>query len=133
MDDEKKRNVMIAVIVGCLIGAGGIFYFTNRDSSGPRGDDTMHLLCVKCKHTLDMSAKEYNEKIKGTGDPMAMPMMGPAPLTCPKCSQKSLFACMVCPKCQTYFMPSFAGVRGYPARCPSCKFSALEEKDRQNN
>ncbi|MDD5459421.1 MAG: hypothetical protein PHF37_08530 [Phycisphaerae bacterium] len=134
MDEEKKRKVMVAVIVGCLLTAAGIFYFTNIRGSGVGGGSRgpIYFLCVneKCKHQFEMSSNDYAEKMREIG-PEAM-MMGQTPTECPKCNEQSAYIAEKCLACGTYFVPDYMNNTDYPDRCPSCGHSDIEDQVKQN-
>ena len=139
MDAEKKKPIMIAIVIGCLVLAGAITFFTS-DSSRPGGrseaTDEKQLLCVNpdCNAEFTITNKDYDEQLKAIAEnmpEMGMGMgMGMVALTCPQCGQQSAYLAIKCSKCQYVFLPNEAGAGKYPDTCPECGYSEYEQKNK---
>lgn len=132
MDEDKKKVVMIVIIVLCIGLAAGITYWTNRGSGPGKKISSIPMACAnsKCGYTTELTIKEFNELMsKGRGDGVTPdPMfMGPAALECPECGEMSFFTANKCEKCGEIFL-SNPDSRDYPDRCPKCGYSAMEER-----
>ena len=134
MDDDKKRIVMIVLIVGCLALAGGItFYQFSGGGTGYASNETIYLKCLNksCGEIKETTSKELYE---GINSEQYSPMqVGPMRFDCPKCGKRSMFIAEKCSKCETVFVPNPRATRDYPDRCPNpdCKYSAMEEESKQ--
>ncbi len=135
MDEDKKRIVMIVLVVGCLALAGGItFYQFGGGNAGPNPDRLIYLKCLNksCGEIKEMASKELYEGIDS--EPYSPMQVGPMRFDCPKCGKRSMFIAEKCPKCETVFVPNPRATRDYPDRClnPDCKYSAMEEESKQH-
>ncbi len=134
MDEDKKRIVMIVLVVGCLALAGGItFYQFGGPNAGPNSDRLIYLKCLNksCGEIKETTSKELYE---GINSEQYSPMqVGPTCFDCPKCGKKSMLLAEKCPKCDTIFEPNPMATKDYPDRCPNpaCKYSAMEEESTQ--
>ena len=54
-------------------------------------------------------------------------------LTCPKCSERSVYRAMKCPECKEVFFRGDAGDQRFADRCPNpdCKYSRQEERRKE--
>ena len=130
MDESRKKPIMIAVILICLVAAGAVTYMTR--SKGPGDVDTIpegEKVWIKCnnpacKAEYQMSKKEYFKYLEEHIDPRSLTTPG---IVCKKCGKKSAYRAEKCPKCGTIF---FRGQKpgDFADRCPKCGFSATEEK-----
>lgn len=132
MDEDKKKILMIVVIIICIGLAGGITYWTNRDGakSGKYVDNTITtLICTnpQCGQMIEFTAEELrNEIVKIGASGTNQPGRGPLAFTCPHCGKKSCYIAEECPKCGEFFVPKYDG-KDFPDRCPKCGYSSTEE------
>ncbi len=128
MDEDKKKKVMLGLIILCLILAVGITVMNNMGGggSGSRSNEPIQMLCMnqECKMDFELSSKEYSEQIMQGG------MMGPGPMAqtpieCPECSMRSAFRAVKCNECETIFMQDYTS-EDFPDRCPKCDYSDIE-------
>jgi len=130
--EDKKKPIMIAVVVVCAVVAVGMIYKTIRSASPMRGIDSMKsaMMWVKCKEKdcnaeYQMDQKDYfrftaeNQKENGGVTP---------PLTCEKCGKSSVYRALKCAKCQKVFFYGF-NPRTLPDKC-ECGFSPTEDRAR---
>ncbi len=131
MDDEKKRKVMLGIVIASLVLAGAITAFTwegGGGGSGKRGP--MTLLCVnpECGVNFELTANEFKEEMMNNRQgPMGPMMMRMPVLTCPDCGEQSAYVAKVCPECDTVFVAA-PTADDYADRCPECDYSATEER-----
>ncbi|OHB58314.1 MAG: hypothetical protein A2Y07_08410 [Planctomycetes bacterium GWF2_50_10] len=137
---QLSNNAKIGAAVGCLLVAGIILYFTTfkdmfGSSGGASGSDRMVLLCTnpKCDKAFKISYDDYGKLMQTDGANPMMMMMGPTPVNCKFCNQKTAVIANECPKCQNVFIPPNPMMMGqqsndYTDRCPECKFSPIEEE-----
>ena len=131
MDEDKKKYVMIGVIVVCIALAAGITYFNMGGSGGGSGSSRpVTMLCDSCEATYELSSEEYKEAIRelGAGQNPMMMMRGPMVLTCKECGEIAAYKATKCPECGEAFVMGDAGDEKYPDRCPSCNYSAMEQR-----
>lgn len=130
MDEEKRKPIMIGVIVVCLIGACVVLFNTLSGGEGginsiPEGEATW----VKCNNPAcnaeyQMSKREYFKELQ-KANPTAMSQ--PA-LVCKECGKKSLYRAVKCENCGKVFFWHASGANDFADRCPHCKYSAEENK-----
>ena len=128
MDEDKKKKVMLGLIILCLVLAVGITVMTNMGDggSGSRSNEPVQMLCMnqECKMDFELSTEEYREQIIQGG------MMGPGPMAqmpteCPECGMRSAFRAVCCKKCEVVFMRDYSS-GDFPDRCPECDYSDIE-------
>jgi DNA-directed RNA polymerase subunit RPC12/RpoP len=125
---DKKKMIMIAVVVACLGLAAAITFNRTSERSGTASIDSSQKVWVRCNNPscgaeYQMPAKEYFEGItKARTSPTEIP-----PLVCEKCKQESLYQAEKCPKCGKLFFYSRKKGGDYPDRCPHCSYSPMEE------
>lgn len=122
MDTEKKKPILLGIIVVCLVVAGGITLFRTVGSSDegigsiPKGE-MMWVQCSNqnCNSEYEMEKRDYYTSIEQSPSKVAK---------CTKCGEETLFEAIKCEKCGIVFAPgSVSGeVRD---RCPECGFSKL--------
>ena len=128
MEEDKKKKVMLGLIILCLILAIGITAVTNMSGSSSRSNKPIQMLCMneECGMDFEMTTEEYREQMMQGG------MMGPgpmaqAPIECPECSMQSAFRAMKCKECETIFMQDYSS-GDFPDRCPECEYSDIEAR-----
>ena len=133
MEESKKKPVMIGVIVGCLVLAGAITYFTRSGGGGgiPEefGQKSTLMLCRNpdCENSWEMNLKEYYEMVEKFRIENPTLMADPAAI-CPKCGEESGYQAVKCEKCGLVFEKGSSGPRDFEDRCPKCKFSKIEQQ-----
>ena len=126
MDEGKKKQIMIALIVGCLLAAGIIAYINLPE--GTKGinaipkDETVWVKCTKCGAEYEMNHREFAQEVQ---DKMNGPYI--QPITCQQCNEDGIYKAVKCEKCETVF---FSGEKGtsYIDECPKCDYSPTKEK-----
>ncbi len=129
MDEEKRKPLMIGIIVACLVSAAGIFYVTNKGSSAPtRNTSPRQMLCINedCGAEFEFSSEEFREQMTQMARP-PMRMMAPT-FICPECEQESAVLALKCAECGTVFIAGEAEDPRYSDRCPNCDYSAYEAR-----
>ena len=123
MDEEKKKAIMIGIIIVCLVLAGAIFMLSRPENAntGP-----VQMLCVECGAEYRMEREEFKTQLLATG--LVSPMnTQPIPLVCPECSNNTAFYALTCPKCKKVFVEDTQS-GDYRDRCPECGHSVIEAK-----
>jgi hypothetical protein len=131
MDEDKKKPIMIGVIVVCFIAAGAIYLKTRPDTgTGDIPDylakQEVWLKCRNpdCEHEYQIVKKDYYAQVKEfrAQNPGVVAVPG---LTCPNCGEPSCYEATKCEKCGTIFEKGTK--RGdYEDRCPKCGYSRIE-------
>jgi hypothetical protein len=132
MEDNKKKPIMIGVIVVCIVVAG-LMTFARLGGEGV-GIDTIpddKMTWVKCANPscgaeYQMSEKKYIKAMQERFD--LNPSERIQGLTCNKCGKNSLFQAYKCanPSCGHVFIRGIADPE-IPDRCPKCKQSETEQ------
>lgn len=130
MSDETKKFLAIIVAVICLGIAGTVTYKSFFDGGGGlEATRDMALLCTTCGG-FEIPMKEFQDIMSKNTQDMMMPMLGgPGAITimCPKCHKKTCYMAQKCQKCKNIFVFGQAKDPQYPDRCPKCKFSEIED------
>ena len=129
MDEEKKKYVMIGIIVACIALAAGITYFNMGGSGGSRGPSSIAMLCDSCGATYELTSEEFREQTRNS--PMGrnpMMMAGPMILPCKECGEVAAYRAEKCTQCGEVFVRGDAGDEKYPDRCPGCGYSSYEAR-----
>jgi ssDNA-binding Zn-finger/Zn-ribbon topoisomerase 1 len=129
MEDSKKKPIMIAVIVVCLILAVVITFATRSGDTG--GIDDLKrgvMFWVKCsnpdcEHTWQMDRKDYFQYLRDHQDPMSM--AAPA-IVCEECSEESGYRAEKCGQCGLVFERGSVP-HDFADRCPECGYSNVED------
>jgi DNA-directed RNA polymerase subunit RPC12/RpoP len=133
MDESKKKPILIGVIVGCLVLAGAITFFTRSGGGGgiPNefADRYTWMTCRNpdCGNSWEMNLKEYYEMVEQFRIENPGVMENPAAAACPKCSEPSGYAAVKCEKCGLIFEKNSVP-RTFEDKCPDCGHSAIEER-----
>ena len=139
MDDSRKKQVMVAVVVICIAVAAVVtLVFNNPFGGGSAGSKgPVQMLCVNpdCGYAFEISRDEFRKQMmkKDPMGPMMGPMGAPPAFTCPKCGKESAYMATKCPKCGNVFIIDYSISDDYPDRCPECGYSALEESRNKRN
>ncbi len=127
MDEEKKKKIMIGLIVGCLVLAGIVTFLTNS-GGGSKARADFQMLCVNpdCDQAYTMPREEFMSQMSETGISMNMGApgdMGQVPaLTCPECSENSGYMAIKCQECERVFIEDHREA----GKCPECGYSRFE-------
>ena len=129
MEEDKKKKVMLGLIILCLVLAIGITVVTNMGGgSGSRSNEPVQMLCMnqECGMDFEMTTEDYREQMMQGG------MMGPGPMAqapteCPECGMQSAFRAVKCKECETIFMQDYSS-GDFPDRCPECEYSDIEAR-----
>jgi len=136
MEESRKKPIMIAVIVVCLVAAA---FITFRGGSG--GGDALDdipddaMVWVKCNNPscnaeYEMNEKKYYKLMRE--QPVDPDAPSAPPLTCEKCGKPSLYLAVKCgnPACGIVFFKG-AVSNDFADRCPKCRISKMEEERKQ--
>ena len=125
MEASKKKPIMIAVIVVCLVVA---FMVTVKRKGGGEGvkffeGKPMWIKCKDCGATWQMDTAVYYRWIEENiqGGSVAPPM------ECEQCGATAAYRAEECPKCGEVFIYDVQS-GDFPDRCPKCKYSTMEER-----
>jgi hypothetical protein len=127
MEGFMKKQVLIAVSIGCLVLAAAVFYFTTNSSStgipNEFAGEKIWVLCNNegCKAAYEMNKKAYFEFIEANAVGMDTP-----PLKCQKCGKNTAFRAEKCEKCEEIFR--YGNPTDFADRCPKCGFSKIEDE-----
>ena len=130
MDEDKKKKVMLGLIISCIVLAIGITVVTNKGGSGggSRSNEPVQMLCMneECGAEFELSTEEYREYMMQGG------MMGPGPMAqmpieCTECGMQSAFRAVMCKECEVVFMQDYSS-GDFPDRCPECGYSDIEAR-----
>ncbi|MBL7107155.1 MAG: hypothetical protein ISS77_06080 [Phycisphaerae bacterium] len=130
MDEDKKKTIMIVIIIACLAVAG--FIFIKSITGGDKGlnaipADAMTLVMCrnpKCKAVYEMSTREYTAQMQEAMSKMMMLMETPG-LACKECGEESIYKAIKCPECELVFEENSVSGDIFD-RCPKCKYSEFE-------
>jgi len=126
MEEDKKKPIMVGVIVVCFVLAGVMWYRSSRRGGSdlrPFEDKTTWIKCRnrECGHAWEMNLKEYFLFVEKNADPSTIL---PPPLTCPKCKEPSGYRAVKCAKCGAVF--EVGSVPGdFADKCPDCGYSQI--------
>ena len=139
MEDDKKKQLMIGIVIACIVLAVGITLYNSTGGSGKAANRKIFILCSECGESSELSGEELREKMQqaagegGIGPMGMMDPMGAAPvLTCPGCGKDAAQMATKCKSCETVFIPDFQAAftgGGYPDKCPKCGYSEEEKMD----
>ncbi len=132
MDEDKKKVVMIVIIVLCIGLAAGITYWANRGGSSRKKISGIPMACAnsKCGYTTELTIKEFKKLMDGKRRDTStsnITSIAPSAFECPECGKMSLFTANKCEKCGEIFLTDFNS-RDYTDRCPKCGYSKIEEE-----
>ena len=120
---ESKTKKLI-VVVGCLLVAGVIAFYSYSKSNGVdslKSGEMIWVKCASCQSEYQTDEKAYLKYLTEHGDPMAPEL----PL-CKKCGKASIHKAVKCEKCSVVFVESTVP-NDLSDRCPKCGYSAMEE------
>ena len=119
---DKKKPIMIGVVVGCLVLAAIITFGTNKHSGGKRKlKGTTLIQCRSCKAVYELETEDYREQVIASGS---------IRVYCNECGKKTAIAVMKCEKCDNVFRKGAAGEGEgvFPDQCPKCDYSKVAER-----
>lgn len=119
--DERKKPIMIGVIVVSLVGAGIVYYMTKPEGSYLPSSYLMK--CKECGAVYKVSREDYLDYVREHRDPGSDTL--PA-MVCEECDREDAFRAVKC-KCGEVFFYNL-DPDDYPDRCPECGFSKAEDK-----
>ncbi len=119
--EDKKKPILIGVILGCLVLAAVITFATNKRSGGGKTGGTILIKCRSCNAVYELKAKDYREQISASTS---------ARINCNECGKKTAVAVMKCEKCGNLFRRGAAGEgKGvFSDQCPECNYSKIGER-----
>jgi hypothetical protein len=129
MDEDKKKYLMIGIIVACLVLAGGITFMNMGGGGGSGGNRPIVMLCDSCGVDYEITSDEFREQMRqsSVGGDMMM-MRGPMILPCRDCGETAAYRATRCPECQEAFVSGDAGDEKYLDKCPACGHSPTEQR-----
>ncbi|MHC4213814.1 MAG: hypothetical protein ACYSWP_10625 [Planctomycetota bacterium] len=131
MDEDKKKPLMIGLIVGSIVLAGVITFMTGgSESQGLKGIPEGKIQWVTCRNdkcgaNYEMQMREFYRQLEElTKKNTSMTLMSPA-LICEKCNEESIYKAFKCLECETVFEGNIK--RGdFEDRCPKCGYSDIK-------
>jgi phage FluMu protein Com len=128
MQENKKKLLMISVIVVSLAIAAAVTFFVRDVSQGIDSigkDEKMLVKCSNpsCNAEYETGKREYYEFLQKNANPMSG---ATPPLICEKCKMESIYRAIVCENCNSTFFYGEAQ-NDFKDRCPKCGFSKTEE------
>lgn len=132
MEEGKKKSIMLAIVVVCLVIAGIALLATREkdfDLGSVRGEVAL-LMCEdeNCGATYEIDMADYFNQLKKRQKETGA--IGTPALFCKECGKETIYRAIKCPKCGEIF---FRGTveDDYADRCPKCKYSKIEESAKQ--
>ncbi len=125
MEDDKKKQVMIGIVIVCIVLAVGITLY-NSTGGGSGANRKILILCSECGESSELSTEELTEKMQ--------PMGAASGLTCPGCGKDAARMATKCKSCETVFIQDFQAAftgGGYPDKCPECGYSEEEKMEQR--
>ena len=123
MEEGKKKQVMIGVIVVCVVLVIAINVIPRIGESSGRGvEKEVWLRCAneECETEYKIDTAEYNTFMNENRPPMVMPNQRlNLPMPCQECSEESAYKAYRCDKCNITYFPGDAGGK-YVDECPEC-------------
>lgn len=130
MDDDRKKPVMVVLVVAFLALAGGVTYWTQFRGGGQTVEaEPVFLKCQSCGYVRETNTRDLQEEVDQ--GKIRYDDEGVAFFPCPQCGKADMARAMKCEKCGEVFIPNYSNPRVNPDRCPKCKYSAAEEKERR--
>jgi predicted RNA-binding Zn-ribbon protein involved in translation (DUF1610 family) len=131
MEQNKKKQIMIAIIVVCVVLAVGLTLFRGSEKSGIDSIKDSDMTWVKCSNPdcgteYQVPTKEYFKGIQQRIDPNAAVARTPS-LICQKCGKASIYRALKCEKCGKIYFPGVAS-RQFMDKCSECGYSVMEER-----
>ena len=134
MEGSKKKAVMIAVVIGCLVVAAAITFTGGPKSTGIErlAGQQQWIMCTNtdCEAEYTMDKKEYHEWRKKN---LSFAARGESGMVCQECGEQTVFGAVKCgnEKCGHVFLIGAAGGLDFTDRCPECGYSKTEEERKQ--
>jgi len=127
MEESKKKPLMMAAIVICLIAAVAITFTRGSKDTGIKrfSGKLQWIKCTNpdCGAEYTMDKKEYFEWCE---KPTTVSVDGTVGMVCKECGQETALAAIKCEKCDHVFFPDAAGA-DFSDTCPECGYSKIEE------
>ena len=129
MEQSKKKQIMIGVIVACIVLAVAVTLMRSSEKAGLDGVSDSVKVWVKCSNPecnaeYQLGTKEYFKLVQANLDPNSAART-PA-LTCQKCAKLSVYRASKCEKCGKIFFPGVAS-KQFQDKCSECGYSKIEE------
>ena len=137
MDEDKKKPIMIGLIVGSIVLAGVVTMMT-RDT-GSEGINSIPegkiqwVTCRndKCGTNYEMQMREYYRQLDEATKKSSTMMMVASALICEKCGEESIYKAFKCVKCAEVFEGNIK--KGdFEDRCPKCAYSDIKRRRDEN-
>jgi len=128
MDERKKKQITVAIVVVCLVLAAAITYLTRKSDQtigSIKSDETVWVKCANddCQEEYQMGKRDYFEFIQQNSSPMS-PVL--PPMICRQCDEESLYRAIECQMCKTVFFEDKES-GDFKDRCPECDYSKIEK------
>jgi ribosomal protein L40E len=135
MEDSRRKQVLIGIIVACLVLAGVVTYMTSRGGNSGLEAFKGQSQWVKCANqncgaAYELDKKKYIELVQEETR-RNVDATGPVAIVCETCGEQSAFRAEKCEKCGEVFFYGAAGPSDFSDRCPKCGYSAMEEERKQ--
>ena len=127
MEEDKKKKIMIAIIVSCIVLAV-VITFATREKQETQSDTGEQFLCLNkdCGAIFTLSRGEFADKMRMIMRENPMTTREAVRIECPECSQKTAGIALKCPSCGNVFVPKQA-LDTATDKCPKCGYSRIEE------
>ena len=127
MEEDKKKNIMIAIIAGCILLAV-IITFVTKEETGSQVDTGEQFLCLNkdCGAEFTMSRSAFADKMRSIMRENPMTTREAVRVECPECGLNTAGIALKCPSCEHVFVPK-AVLGGGGDKCPKCGYSRMEE------
>jgi len=126
MDEKRKKQLKLIVVVVCLVLAGLITLTTNMSGVDESVFKAVWVICTNkdCNASYETDRRKLDKQIKKDGDPRGFDIFA---FHCSQCRQKTAFWAIKCGKCGDVFLPDFTPDDRYD-RCPDCGYSEIENR-----
>ena len=109
MEDNKRKQIMIGIIIVCIVSAVAITIYTNTGGGVGSGTGGKRLiLCTECNESFELSRTEVMDKLTNrnpAAPPGVMSLTGDfAIITCPACNEDAAQFALKCKKCGAVFL-----------------------------
>lgn len=128
MDEKKKKQITVAIVVVCLVLAGTISFLTRKTDytiGSIKSGEVVWVKCANpdCEEEYQMKKRDYYEFMQQNANPMSPTL---PPMICRQCDEESLYLAIECEMCKTVFFEDKSS-GDFKDRCPECDYSKIEE------
>jgi len=127
MEESKRRPLMIAIIVVCVVVAAAITFTRGSKSSGTKRfagkEQWMKCINPDCGAEYTMDMKKY---LDWKQENVSIASQGTIGMVCGECEDEKAFGAVKCEKCEHVFFKGAAGA-DFSDTCPECDYSKRKD------